>query len=99
VKNVNLASQEKRAEAPPPACAEHKLQRQLRRSRAADLKQRTETTLAAASERSSQHLCGLAELRRTQIVNRRREIRVIENVEEICSRLQGNPLSEFELPA
>jgi hypothetical protein len=35
--NVNLASQEKRAEAPPPACAEHKLQRQLRRSRAAEL--------------------------------------------------------------
>ena len=55
----------------------------MRRRRAADLEQRTQATLAAASERSSQHLCRLAELWRRQIVDWRREIGVIENVEKI----------------
>ena len=51
----------------PDLALEHKLQGQLRRARAADLIQRIEAAiLAAAAERGSQHLCRLAEERRTR---------------------------------
>jgi hypothetical protein len=54
--------------------------------------------LAAASERCSQHLRRLPELRRTQIVDGASEIGVVEDVEKIRSRLKSKPLPEFELP-
>ena len=55
-------------------------------------------TLAAKAEGGSQHLSRLTELRRTQIVHGRTEIRVVEEVEKIASRLQRKPLAEAELP-
>jgi hypothetical protein len=39
------------------------------------------------------------ELRGTEVVDRAVEIRVIENVEEIASRLKRNPFCEVELAA
>src|SRR5438105_4412474 len=79
--------------------SEQKLQRQLRRARAADLIQRIEAAiLAAAPQGRSQHLGRLAEKRRRQIVCRWAEIGVVEEVEKIRSRLKSKPLPEFELP-
>ena len=79
---------------------EYQLQRQLCRARAADLVQRIEAAgLAAGAERCSEHLGGLAEERRAHIVGRRAEIGVVEDVEEIGARLEGEALIELELPA
>ena len=78
---------------------ENQLQGQLRRARAADLIQRIEAaSLAAASQRGSQHLGRLAEERRTHVVGRRAEVGVVEDVEKIRARLKRKPLPEFELP-
>lgn len=49
MKDVNLESQEKRAEAPPPVCSEHQLQSQLHRSRVVDLIYGTEGAILAAA--------------------------------------------------
>ena len=80
--------------------SEHELQSQLRGPRSADLIERIEAAvLAAASERGSQHLRRLPELRRAQIVDGASEIGVVEDVEKIRARLKSKPLAEFELPA
>lgn len=77
----------------------HELQRQLHGTWSADLIERIEPTVrAAASERRSQHLRRLPELRRTEIVDGTPEIGVIEDVEQIRSRLKSKPLPKFELP-
>src|SRR5271165_6385033 len=79
--------------------SEHQFQGQLGRSRAADLIQRIEAAvLAAAAQRSSQHLRRLPEQRRAHIVDGAAEIGVVEDVEKIRPRLEGKPLAEFELP-
>ena len=59
-------------------CSELKSQRQLRRTRAADLVQRIEAAiLAARAERGPEHLSGLAEERRCHMVDRRAEVGVV----------------------
>jgi len=69
--------------------SELRLQRELDRARAADLVQRIEAAaLAAGAEPAIQRLGGIAELRRGDVVDRRTELRVIEDVEKIGARLQ-----------
>ena len=72
------------------------LERELDRSRAADLVERVE---AAAAEVVVQHLRSLPELRRVQAVDWAAEVRVIQAVEEIASELQRNPFCKAELAA
>ena len=70
------------------------------RAWAADLVQRVEAAaLAATAQIVVQHHRRLPELRGTEVVDRAAEIRVIENVEEIASRLKRNPFCEVELAA
>ena len=79
--------------------SKQKLEGELGGARAADLIQRIEAaTLAAASERGSEHLSGLPEERRAEIVCGRAKIGVVEDVEKIRSRLKRKPLPELELP-
>lgn len=73
--------------------------RELDRARAADLVERVKASaLAAAAERSRQHLCRLPELWRAQVVRRGAEVGVVEDVEEISSSLEREPIEKVELP-
>lgn len=77
-----------------------KLKCQLDRARSADLIEGVEAAaLAPCAQIVIQHLRGLPELRGTEVVDRATEVRVIENVEEIISRLKRNPFCKAELPA
>ena len=63
---------------------------ELNRTRAADLVERIEAAiLATASEVAVQHLGGLSKLRRGHEVDGTSKIWVIEDVEEIRSRLKS----------
>jgi len=78
--------------------SEHQLQGQLRRARAADLIQRIEAAiLAATSERGSRQLRRLPAQRGTHVVDWAAEIGVVEDVEKIRACLKGKPLPELEL--
>ena len=80
--------------------SELKLECELDRARAADLVQRIEAAaLATAAEVVVQHLRGLTELRRGQVVDRAAEVRLIEDVEEIASELKRKSFCEAELAA
>jgi hypothetical protein len=70
-------------------CSELELEGELDRARSADLVQRIEAAaLAAAAQGIVEHHRGLPELRRTELVDRAAEVRVIQDVEEIPSRLK-----------
>src|SRR6266481_5309247 len=76
-----------------------KLERKLNRTRAPDLVQRIKAAvLAAAAEVVVQHLCGLAELGCAEVIDRVAEVRVIQNVEDIASRLQRKTFCKAKLP-
>ena len=78
---------------------ELELEGELDGAGAADLVKGAEAAaLPATAQRASQHLRGLAELRRAEVVDRAAEIGVIEDVEEIGARLKSKPLGEVELP-
>ena len=78
---------------------EYELHRQLRRARAADLEQRIEAaSLPARAERRPEHLGRLPEQRRRHVVDRRAEIRVVEDVEEVGAGLERKALMKIELP-
>jgi len=80
--------------------SELKLKRQLDGAGAADLVEGVEAAgLATGAEVVVQHLCRLAELRRTQIIDRVAEVRVVQDVEEIASRLKSDAFGEVELAA
>src|SRR5215471_16158536 len=81
-------------------CSELELEGELDRARAADLIQRIEAAaLASASKRVIQHHRGFPELRRAQVVDRASEIGMVEDVEEIASRLKRHSFCESELAA
>ena len=81
-------------------CSEDELQRQLGRAGTADLVEGVEAAgLAAGAERGSEHLGGLAEEGRGQVVGRGAEVGVVEEVEEVGAGLEGQALVEFELAA
>ena len=72
----------------------------MRRARASDLVERIQSAvLAAASERGSEHLRRLAEVRRGEVVDGASEIGVVEEVEEVGAGLEGEAFVEAELAA
>src|SRR5262245_30132550 len=73
---------------------------ELNRTRTADLIQRAEAaTLSPASQRAVQHLRGVAELRRGEVVDRTSKIRMVQDVEHVHSSLQGKATRHAELTA
>src|SRR5271157_2524601 len=78
---------------------ELQLERQLDRAGTADLIQRIQAAaLAAAAQITVQGLRRNAELRRGHVVDRRAELRVVEDVEKIGAGLQRKTLAELEQP-
>src|SRR5260370_4527588 len=76
-----------------------KLKRKLNRTRAPDLVQRIKAAvLAAAAEVVVQHLCGLSELGRTEVIDRVAEVGVIQNVEDVAPLLQRKTFCKPKLP-
>jgi len=83
-----------------PQVSKLKFKSQLDRARSADLVQRIEAAaLATGSEVVVQHLRGLAELGRGEKVDWITEVRMIQDIEEIASRLKRKPLGKAELSA
>src|SRR5215469_4948363 len=78
--------------------SELELEGELDRARTADLVERIEAAaLAAAAQRVVEHLGRPPELRRAEVVDRDAEVRVIEDVEEISSRLKRKSFGESKL--
>src|SRR5215472_2938995 len=81
-------------------CSELELEGELDRARSANLVQRIEAAaLATASEIVVEHHRSLPELRRAEVIDGASEVRVIQNVEEISSRLERESFGESELAA
>ena len=74
--------------------SELQLQRHLDRAGAADLVKRAEAAaLPPAAQRAGQHLRRLAELRRTEEVDRASQIGAVEDIKKINARLKTQPLA------
>src|SRR5258708_34715092 len=83
----------------PTAASKLKHACEVNRARAAGLVERVKAAvLAATSEVVVQRLCGLAELGRGEGVDRVAEVWVIQDVEEIASRLQRKTFGKTKLP-
>ena len=70
------------------------------RARPADLVQRVEAaSLATGAQGGGQRLGRFPEERRAEVVCRGSKVGVVEDVEEIPSRLKGKPVEDLELSA